>query len=76
VLLATPPEQSADALFEQAQAAEETGDIAGAERLYRVLIPTQRRRSISATCFGLMAAGLRRKPTCWTSRGGPTTGRA
>jgi tetratricopeptide (TPR) repeat protein len=38
VLPATPPEQNADALFEQAQAAEETGNIAEAERLYRVLM--------------------------------------
>ena len=38
VLPATPPEQNADALFEQAQAAEENGNIAEAERLYRVLM--------------------------------------
>jgi Flp pilus assembly protein TadD len=38
VLPATPPEQNADALFEQAQVAEETGNIAEAERLYRVLM--------------------------------------
>jgi tetratricopeptide (TPR) repeat protein len=38
VLPATPPEQNADALFEQAQAAEETGNIAEAERLYCVLM--------------------------------------
>jgi tetratricopeptide (TPR) repeat protein len=38
VLPATPPEQNADALFVQAQAAEETGNIAEAERLYRVLM--------------------------------------
>src|SRR5258707_8761872 len=38
VLPATPPEQNADALFEQAQAAEETGNIAEAERLYGVLM--------------------------------------
>jgi tetratricopeptide (TPR) repeat protein len=38
VLAATPPGQNADALFEQAQAAEETGNIAEAERLYRVLM--------------------------------------
>src|SRR5436305_14863319 len=38
VLPAAPPEQNADALFEQAQVAEETGNIAEAERLYRVLI--------------------------------------
>jgi tetratricopeptide (TPR) repeat protein len=34
----TPPEQNADALFERAQAAEEIGDRAEAERLYRVLM--------------------------------------
>jgi tetratricopeptide (TPR) repeat protein len=33
-----PPEQNSDALFEQAQSAEETEDIAEAERLYRVLM--------------------------------------
>ena len=38
VLPAAPPEQNADALFEQAQVAEETGNIAETERLYRVLI--------------------------------------
>jgi tetratricopeptide (TPR) repeat protein len=38
VLPAIPPEQNADALFEQAQAAEETGNIAEAERLYRLLM--------------------------------------
>src|SRR5436190_14538177 len=38
VLPATPPEQNADALFEQAQVAEETGDTVEAERLYRVLM--------------------------------------
>jgi tetratricopeptide (TPR) repeat protein len=38
VLPATPPEQNADALFEQAHAAEETGNIAKAERLYGVLM--------------------------------------
>jgi tetratricopeptide (TPR) repeat protein len=38
VLAASAPEQSPDALFEQAQAAEETGDVAEAERLYRVLM--------------------------------------
>ena len=32
------PAQDADALFDEAQAAEETGDIAGAERLYRLLM--------------------------------------
>jgi tetratricopeptide (TPR) repeat protein len=37
VLPVTPPEQNADALFERAQAAEEIGDRAEAERLYRVL---------------------------------------
>src|SRR5262249_58980001 len=35
VLPVSPPKQNADALFEQAQAAEETGDVAEAERLYR-----------------------------------------
>jgi hypothetical protein len=38
VLPVSPPEQSADALFEQAQAAEDTEDITEAERLYRVLM--------------------------------------
>ena len=38
VLPVSRPDEDADALFEQAQAAEETGDIAEAERLYRVLI--------------------------------------
>jgi hypothetical protein len=38
VLPVSPPEQNADALFEQAQVAEETGDLAEAERLYRVLM--------------------------------------
>jgi len=35
VLPVTPPEQNADALFERAQAAEEIGDRAEVERLYR-----------------------------------------
>jgi tetratricopeptide (TPR) repeat protein len=38
VLPVSPPEQNADGLFEQAQAAEETGDVAEAERFYRVLM--------------------------------------
>jgi tetratricopeptide (TPR) repeat protein len=38
VLPVNHPNENADALFEQAQAAEETGEIAEAERLYRVLI--------------------------------------
>jgi tetratricopeptide (TPR) repeat protein len=38
VLPVSPPEQNADALFEQAQAAEEARDVAKAERLYRVLM--------------------------------------
>src|SRR5215467_5353124 len=38
VLPVSRPEQNADDVFEQAQAAEETGDIAEAERLYRVLM--------------------------------------
>jgi tetratricopeptide (TPR) repeat protein len=38
VLPVSPPEQNADALFERAQSAEEAGDIAEAERLYRVLM--------------------------------------
>jgi tetratricopeptide (TPR) repeat protein len=38
VLPASPPEQNADALFEQAQAAEQNGNIAEAERHYRVLM--------------------------------------
>src|SRR6516164_10942509 len=38
VLPVSPPEQNADALFVRAQAAEETGDVAEAERLYRVLM--------------------------------------
>jgi tetratricopeptide (TPR) repeat protein len=37
VLPVNPPEQNADALFEQAQAAEENGHHVEAERLYRVL---------------------------------------
>src|SRR6516162_103827 len=38
VLPVSPPKQNADALFEQAQAAEETGDVAEAKRLYRLLM--------------------------------------
>jgi tetratricopeptide (TPR) repeat protein len=38
VLPVRPPEQDADALFQQAQAAEEAGDVAEAERLYRVVM--------------------------------------
>jgi hypothetical protein len=38
VLPVSPPVQNADALFAQAQAAEDAGEIAGAERLYRVLM--------------------------------------
>ena len=38
VLQVSPTEPSADVLFERAQAAEEDGDVAEAERLYRVLM--------------------------------------
>ena len=38
VLPVSPPVPNADALFAQAQAAEDAGDIAEAERLYRVLM--------------------------------------
>jgi tetratricopeptide (TPR) repeat protein len=38
VLPVSPPEQNADTLFEQAQAAEEARDVAEAERLYRFLM--------------------------------------
>jgi tetratricopeptide (TPR) repeat protein len=38
VLPVSPPEENADAVFEQAQAAEDTGNVAEAERLYRVLL--------------------------------------
>jgi tetratricopeptide (TPR) repeat protein len=38
LLPVTPPEQNEDALFERAQAAEEIGDRAEAERLYRGLM--------------------------------------
>jgi tetratricopeptide (TPR) repeat protein len=38
VLPVNPPERNADALFERAQAAEETGNVAEAERLYRALM--------------------------------------
>src|SRR5262245_7477526 len=38
VLPVNPPEQNVDALFEQAQAAEEAGDTVEAQRLYRVLM--------------------------------------
>jgi tetratricopeptide (TPR) repeat protein len=41
VLPVTAPEQHADALFERAQAAEEIGDRAEAERLYRVLMKSE-----------------------------------
>ena len=42
VLPVSPPEQNADALFEQAQAAEEAGNVAEAERLYRALMKCDR----------------------------------
>src|SRR5262249_58684786 len=38
VLPVSPPEQNADALFEQAQAAEGAGDVTEAERLYRLVM--------------------------------------
>jgi tetratricopeptide (TPR) repeat protein len=38
LLPVNPPGQNADALFEEAQSAEDTGNFAEAERLYRVLI--------------------------------------
>ena len=38
VLPVNPPEQNADALFEQAQAAEESGDTVEAERFYHALM--------------------------------------
>ena len=38
MLPVSPPEQNADALFEQAQAAEDAGNVTEAERLYRALI--------------------------------------
>ena len=47
-----------DELFDRAHSAEQIGDIAEAERLYRLLMksdrPMRRRRSISGTCFGLL----------------------
>ena len=38
VLPVIPPQQNVDALFEQAQLAEEAGNVAEAERLYRLLM--------------------------------------
>jgi tetratricopeptide (TPR) repeat protein len=38
VLPVCPPEQNPDTLFERAQSAEQAGDIAEAERVYRVLM--------------------------------------
>jgi tetratricopeptide (TPR) repeat protein len=38
VLAVRPPEQSADTLFARAQSAEDAGDIAEADRLYRILM--------------------------------------
>src|SRR5262245_7168472 len=41
VLPVNPPKQNADALFEQAQAAEENGDTVGAERILMKCVPTE-----------------------------------
>jgi hypothetical protein len=53
-----------DELFERAQSAEQMGDIAEAERLYRLLMKSDtsvhRRRSILVTCLGPLPA--RSKP--------------
>src|SRR4029077_6377772 len=55
------PEQSADALFEQAQAAEETGNIAEAERLYRVLMKCDRTDAAAPFNLGNMLRASGRK---------------
>jgi tetratricopeptide (TPR) repeat protein len=54
VLPATLPEQNANALFEQAQAAEEIGNIAEAERLYRVLMKCDPSDAAAPFNFGNM----------------------
>ena len=61
VLPATPPEQNADALFEQAQAAEETGSIAEAERLYRLLMKCDRTDAAAPFNLGNMLRADGRK---------------
>ena len=60
-----------DELFDRAHAAEQIGDIAAAERLYRLLIRAipqmRRRRSISETCFGPLPVQSKPKPPCCRS---------
>jgi len=59
VLPVSSPEQNPDALFAQAQSAEDAGDIAGAERLYRVLMrsdPTDAAPPFIAGCCARAAS--------------------
>jgi BRCA1 C Terminus (BRCT) domain len=57
VLPVSAPEQNADALFEQAQAAEETGDLAEAGRLYRVLMNCEPTDAAPPFNLGFRATG-------------------
>src|SRR5262245_7392590 len=63
-----PPEQSPDVLIERAQLAENAGDIAGAERLYRVLMncdPTDAAAPFNpANLFWATTARLKPKRRC------------
>ncbi len=72
VLAVDQSQNNPDDLFEQAQSAEEAGDIAEAERLYRMLMKsdrrTQRRRSILGTCYGPQPATSKRKRHCGRQR--------
>ena len=61
VLPVTPPEQNVDALFERAQAAEDIGDRAEAERLYRVLMKSDPTDAASPFNLGNMLRADGRK---------------
>jgi tetratricopeptide (TPR) repeat protein len=61
VLPVSQPEENADALFERAQTAEETGDLAEAERLYRVLIKCDPTDAASPFNLGNMLRAKNRK---------------
>ena len=68
VLAVDGAREDPDELFDRAHSAEQIGDIAEAERLYRLLMkatrPMRRRRSISETCFGLQPVPWKPKRLC------------
>jgi hypothetical protein len=72
VLAVDGAREDPDELFDRAHSAEQAGDIAEAERLYRLLMksdPTDAwRRSISGICFGPLPAPSRPRRLCGRRR--------